>query len=115
MTTDSPESLLDRLKRRKIFQWAIAYAGGAWLLLQLLSLVAQPFAWPDLVLRAAIIVLVVGFFGILVLAWFHGEKGQQRASGIELLMLGALFIVAAAGVAIVARDNDKAARPAAAA
>lgn len=98
--------LFTRLKQRKIIQWAIAYAGGAWLLLQLLSLLAQPFAWPDLVMRAAVIVLGVGFLAVLVLAWFHGEKGAQKAGGMELLMLGALFILAAAGVALVSRDRD---------
>lgn len=96
-----------RLKRRKIFQWAAAYAGGAWLLLQLLALVAQPFAWPDLVMRAAIVVLAVGFVRALVLAWFHGEKGQQRASGIELVMLAALLVVAGAGVTIVSRGRAR--------
>lgn len=96
--------LFTRLKQRKIIQWAVAYAGGAWLLLQLLSLLAQPFAWPDLVIRAAVIVLGVGFLAVLVLAWFHGEKGAQKAGGVELLMLGALFIVAASGVALVSRS-----------
>jgi TolB-like protein/lipopolysaccharide biosynthesis regulator YciM len=83
----------------------VAYAGGAWLLLQLLALVAQPFAWPDLVMKAAIIIVGVGFVAVLVLAWFHGEKGQQKASGVELLMLGALCIVAAVAVMIVSRNG----------
>lgn len=49
--------------------------------------------------------LGVGFVAILVLAWFHGERGQQKASGIELLMLAALFIIAAIGVTVVSRKG----------
>jgi TolB-like protein/Flp pilus assembly protein TadD len=107
--SDEPLSLLARLKRRKLFQWAIAYAGGAWLVLQLLSLLAQPFAWPDLVMRAAVVLLVVGFVAVLVLAWFHGEKGEQRAGGMEISMLAALLIVAATGVLLVSRGGGVAA------
>jgi TolB-like protein/Flp pilus assembly protein TadD len=104
---DSPEpsSLLARLKRRKLFQWAFAYAGGAWLILQLLSLLTQPFAWPDLIMRAAVVLLAVGFVAVLVLAWFHGEKGEQRVGGMELSMLAALLIVAATGVLLVSRGS----------
>jgi TolB-like protein/Flp pilus assembly protein TadD len=108
---DEPSSLLARLKRRKLFQWAFAYAAGAWLLLQLLSLLTQPFAWPDLVMRAAVVLLAVGFIAVLVLAWFHGEKGEQRASGMELSMLAALLVVAATGVLLVSRGSGAAAVP----
>jgi TolB-like protein len=40
----------------------------------------------------------MGFFIALVLAWYHGEKGRQRVSGPELMMIAALLIVA--GVAL---------------
>ena len=100
MTTE--RSFVRRLRERKLVQWALAYLAGAFVLLQVLDLAAQPFAWPELVLRAAWVVLAVGFPAALVLAWYHGEKGQQRASGIEVLMLAALLAIAGAGVALVA-------------
>jgi hypothetical protein len=71
-----PRSILGRLNSRKIVHWGIAYLAGAWLILQVLDLLAQPFAWPDLVLRAATVVLAIGFFAALVLAWYHGEGRQ---------------------------------------
>ena len=99
--TSEPNPLLARLRQRKLVQWALAYLAGAWLLLQLLDLLAQPFAWPDLVLRAATVVLAVGFFAALVLAWYHGERGGQRVTTIELAMLTGILIVAGVGVALV--------------
>lgn len=93
--------LLDRLKQRKLGQWGLAYLAGAWLLLQILSLLADPFAWPDGVLRAATILLAIGFFAALVLAWYHGERGAQRVSSIELLMLAGILVIAGVGVAWV--------------
>ena len=34
---------VDELKRRKIVQWALAYLAGAWVVLQLLDVVAEPW------------------------------------------------------------------------
>ncbi|NJD10240.1 MAG: tetratricopeptide repeat protein [Gemmatimonadetes bacterium] len=96
-------TFLADLSRRKLGHWALAYLAGAWLLLQVLDLLAQPFAWPARVLRAATAVLAVGFLAVLVLAWYHGEKGAQRVSGVELLMLAGILVLAGAAVAIVGR------------
>src|SRR5213592_1407582 len=77
-----------RLKERKLVQWAIAYVAAAFALLQGIDIVAQQFGWPEGVLRGITLALVVGFFVTLVLAWYHGERGAQRVSGTELLIIG---------------------------
>jgi len=38
-------------------------------------------------------VLAVGFFVVIVLAWFHGERGVRRATGTELLILALLLAI----------------------
>ena len=88
--------LLQRLRERKLVQWALAYAAAAFALLQGLDIVAQQFAWPDGVRRGITIALAVGFFVTLVLAWYHGERGAQRVSGTELLILA--LVLAFGGV-----------------
>jgi len=35
--------LLQRLRERKLVQWALAYLAGAWVLLQVIGLVGQQF------------------------------------------------------------------------
>ena len=66
---------LQRLKQRKLVQWALAYIAAAFALLQGIDIVAQQFGWPDAVRRGITLALVVGFFVTLVLAWYHGERG----------------------------------------
>jgi TolB-like protein/Tfp pilus assembly protein PilF len=88
--------ILQRLKERKLVQWALAYAAGAFALLQGVDIVAQRFGWPESVERLLIIALAVGFFVILVLAWYHGERGAQRVSGTELLILALLLAIGGA-------------------
>ncbi|MFN2420517.1 MAG: hypothetical protein ABR527_03970 [Gemmatimonadota bacterium] len=68
--------------------------------------VGTNFGWPSSVLRGLTILLAIGFPIILVLAWYHGERGQQRASGPELLMIAALLIVAGAALALVRRNGE---------
>jgi TolB-like protein/cytochrome c-type biogenesis protein CcmH/NrfG len=85
--------LIQRLRERKLVQWALAYAAGAFALLQGLDIVAQRFGWPESIERVLIIALAVGFFVTLILAWYHGERGAQRASGTELLLLALLLLI----------------------
>src|SRR5215470_13728582 len=84
---------LQRLKQRKLVQWAIAYVAAAFALLQGIDIVAQQFGWPEGVRRGITLALVVGFFLTLVLAWYHGERGAQRVSGTELLIIGLVLAV----------------------
>lgn len=92
------------LKRRKIVQWALAYLAGAWLMLQLLDVLANQFGSLGTLQRGVTVLLAIGFPIALVLAWYHGEKGRQRVSGPELLMVTALLVVAGAAITLV-REN----------
>jgi hypothetical protein len=71
----------DRLKERKLVQWALAYIAAAFALIQVLDIVAQRFGWPESIERFAIIALAIGFCVMLVLAWYHGERGAQKVMG----------------------------------
>ena len=85
--------LWQRLRQRKLVQWAVAYVAAAFALLQGIDIVAQRFAWPEQTMRFVIIALSVGFFVTLVLAWYHGERGAQRVTGTELLILALLLAI----------------------
>ena len=84
---------LQRLKQRKLVQWAVAYVAAAFALLQGIDIVAQQFGWPEGVRRGTTLALFLGFFVTLVLAWYHGERGAQRVTGTELLILALLLAI----------------------
>ncbi len=86
-------AFLARLRERKVVQWAVAYAAGAWVLLQVLSLLAGTYEWPPNAMRIAVGVVAIGFPVALVLAWYHGEHGAQRASGTEVLIIALLLAI----------------------
>jgi TolB-like protein/Tfp pilus assembly protein PilF len=81
----------ERLKKRKLVQWALAYAAAAFALLQGADIIAQRFGWPESIERGLIVALAVGFLVTIVLAWYHGDRGAQRVTGTELLILALLL------------------------
>ena len=98
-------SLLQRLKERKLVQWALAYLAGAWVLFEVTDAVGGRWNLPDVFFQGLFVVLVIGFFVTLVLAWYHGEKGRQRVSGPELLMVAALLVIAGGVLSMVGRES----------
>lgn len=86
-------SLLDRLKDRKIVQWALAYLAGAFVVFQGIEVLADPWGLSAGLQRTIHILLVLGLFLTLIIAWYHGEKGRQRVSAAELLVIALLLII----------------------
>ncbi len=54
-------SILQRLKERKLFQWALAYLAGAWLVFQGIEVLAEPWNLSEAVQRTIHVLLGVGF------------------------------------------------------
>ena len=97
--------IIDRLKRKKLVQWSLAYAAGAWLVIQVLDTVAEPWGISTHVVRGFQFVVAVGFVAAIIVAWFHGEQGRQRVGSFEALLFLALAVVTVAGFPIVMRSG----------
>lgn len=64
-------SLFVQLNRRGVVRVAIAYLAVAWLLLQVIDVVAGILLWPNWVAQLFLIVLAVGLPIALLLAWYY--------------------------------------------
>jgi len=64
------------LKRRRVIQFIIAYAIITWVVIEVASVILPAFDFPDWALRLVIILVAVGFFPALVLAWIFDFTGQ---------------------------------------
>lgn len=89
-------SVWSRLHRRKVAQWSIAYGAGAWGLLQGVSFMRDTFDWPRYLQQAATVLLLAGLPIVATLAWFHGDRGEQRVRPSELAILTLLFLAGGA-------------------
>ncbi len=98
--------LLERLKQRKIVQRGLAYLAGAFLVFQVLEVLAEPWGLSPSMQRSIHILLLVGFFVQLVIAWYHGEKGRQRIGGVELLLLAGVLLVGGLALTVVGTGDN---------
>ena len=85
-----------KLRRRKVVQWGLAYAACGWGFLQGLEYVSEAFSWPEQLRQVAIIALLVGLPIVAVIAWYHGDRGEQRITGTELFIIALLCLVGGA-------------------
>jgi hypothetical protein len=84
--TDAPtesggESAWAKLRRRKVVQWGVVYVAVAWGFLQGLEYISESFNWPQQVRQIALLVLIIGLPIVLVLAWYHGDRGAAALPG----------------------------------
>jgi TolB-like protein/Tfp pilus assembly protein PilF len=110
--TDAPtereeEGAWAKLRRRKVVQWGVAYAAGAWVLLQVFGFAADAFEWPAITKRLAILALVLGLPIALVLAWYHGDRGDQRVTRAELAMLTLLLLLGGGALWLYGQRNGQ--------
>lgn len=97
--------VIHHLKRKKLVQWSLAYLAGAWLAIQVLDIVAEPWGISTHVVRGIQFVVAVGFVVAIIVAWFHGEQGRQRVSSFEVLLFLVLAAVAVIGFPVVMRSG----------
>jgi TolB-like protein/Tfp pilus assembly protein PilF len=81
-----------KLSRRKVVQWGVAYAAGAWTLLQVIEYLGETYSWPPAIRQVATPALALGSLLVLVLAWYHGDKGEQKVSRTEFAILAVLTV-----------------------
>jgi TolB-like protein/Tfp pilus assembly protein PilF len=84
---------LDRLRHRKVVQWSLLYVAGAWGFLQGLQYVSDAFQWAPAVRQVALLAVLIGLPLVVVIAWYHGDRGAQRISRAELAIITVLFLI----------------------
>jgi hypothetical protein len=90
----APEAgILERLKERKVVQWLLAYLAMTWAILQANDALADVWGVPLMVQRAGSLALALGILPVLVVAWYHGEKGRQRVCCVEAGLIGLTLAV----------------------
>jgi TolB-like protein/Tfp pilus assembly protein PilF len=77
-------SFIAELQRRKVFKVAAAYLVGAWVLVQVASILLPMFGAPTWVARSIVILLAIGFVPALIVSWMFDltPDGFKRDSEI---------------------------------
>lgn len=75
------------LKERRLFQIVVAYLAGGWIVLEAVSQLTEREIVPPVVYVLTLIWFIFGIGIALVVGWFHGEKGAQRVTKLEAVLL----------------------------
>ena len=59
------------LKRRNVVRRNAVYAGTAFVILELVSIVQEPFGLPEWTVKLVVVVLIISFIVSLILSWFY--------------------------------------------
>jgi TolB-like protein/Tfp pilus assembly protein PilF len=84
---------LRQLRKRKVGQWVLGYTAIAWALLQGVGLLTGTYGWSATPMRVGVALAVLGFFITLVVAWFQGERGQQKVTRLEVVLIAMVVVV----------------------
>lgn len=91
----------EALKRRRILPWVGAYLAGGFLGLEGIDQLVSYQIVPQLLYRIALVFYLFGIPGTIVVAWYHGEKGQQKLERTEIwLQVGLLAAAVSISVAV---------------
>ena len=91
------------LGTRRMPQFAAAYGAGAWIVLEVINQLIENDILPRLVYPLALTLVLTLAPGALVMAWFHGERGAQKAPLIEKWLLAGVATLALTSASLVYR------------
>ncbi len=97
--------LFEELKERRLFRIVVTYLAAGWVGLQVMDQVTTQGILPGFSYELALIWYLTGIPITLVLGWYHGEKGAQRATKPEIALLVLLLAAGVAGSAPVVSDE----------
>jgi TolB-like protein len=95
----------DALRRRKVAHWGILYVAGAWGFLQGFEFLSDTYSWPRQLQQLATLALLIGLPIVLVLAWYHGDRGQQRVTTAEFAIITLLLLIGGGALAFYQRSS----------
>lgn len=83
-----------QFKNRRITQFLVAYLAGGWMALAVVDQFVDRDVLPVVLYHVGLTLYVFGIGWAVVLGWYHGEKGQQRATPTELFLLAVIAVPA---------------------
>lgn len=74
--SEKPNNFWQELKRRKVIRVIIGYAAASYVILELISIIAEPFGLPEWTLRLVFVILCAGFIITIILSWIYDFTPQ---------------------------------------
>jgi len=93
------------LRERRILQFLVTYVAVGWIALEGVGLLTEQGILPGWTFQVALTLFLCGLPGALIVTWFHGARGNQKAPAVEKWLLALVGVFAVGASAWVARAN----------
>lgn len=103
-------SVFKEINKRRVLPWLGAYIAGGFLALEAVDQLVGNGLLPQVAYPVALTFYLFAIPGTAILAWYHGEKGQQKPLKMEIWLQGGLFAAALTVSVLVVRGDRAAAR-----
>ena len=82
---DNPFRFWEELKRRRVIRIIPVYAAAAFVLLELVDIIAEPFGLPDWTLKLVFVLLCVGLIISVILSWVYDitPEGVKKTKSVD--------------------------------
>lgn len=94
----------EELKQRRMFRILASYVAAGWVVVSVVDQFVDRDVLPEGAYPVTLAWYLTGIAAALVVGWYHGEKGRQRVSRVELLLLG-LCAVLGIGLTLALRPE----------
>ncbi len=91
--------LFKQFRERRIVQILLSYAAAGWVALEAVSQFVERGVLPDLFYLVLLVWVIGGGAATAVLGWYHGEKGHQSVTRLEIVLLVLVGLFTVAGTA----------------
>lgn len=81
------------LKQRRIVQILVSYAVSGWVAMEVVGALVERSVLPEITYRVGLVIYLGGLVVAGIAGWYHGEKGHQRATRTEIVLLAVAVLV----------------------
>lgn len=93
------------LKERRLVQIVASYAVGGWVAVSIIGEVIDRGVLPEIVYRVLLVLYFGGLVAAVITGWFHGEKGHQNVTRLEVILLSIVGVLTLAAGAQTVRGH----------
>jgi serine/threonine-protein kinase len=97
-------SLWTEVRQRRITQIVVTYLAGGWMALAVVDQLVDREVLPLVAYQVGLTLYAIGILAALVIGWYHGEKGVQKAPRSEITSLAVIGVAALVASGLVVRN-----------
>ncbi len=80
------------LKERRLVRIVVSYAVAGWVIISIFGEVIDRGVLPEILYRILLVLYFGGLVAAIVTGWFHGEKGHQEFTKLEIALLATVAL-----------------------